>query len=129
MVLIKDCVQVINKPCVRDARYVRLISWTLRCGSEKDTSLGRTIRHIRIQCGVSVYPVLHQPQSPMDLARPAALQVRTTPILLYCDVYSYMVQASYSQPKNDFSSEIFSCLHRFLQIFKEHSNFSFFYHS
>jgi hypothetical protein len=27
IVLIKDCVKVINKPCVRDARYVRLISW------------------------------------------------------------------------------------------------------
>jgi hypothetical protein len=39
IVLIKDCVQVINKPCVRDARYVRLISWTLRCGSEQNGSL------------------------------------------------------------------------------------------
>ncbi len=35
IVLIKDCVKVINKPCMRDARYVRLISWTLRCGSEQ----------------------------------------------------------------------------------------------
>jgi hypothetical protein len=24
-----------NKPCVQDARYMRLISWTLRCGSEQ----------------------------------------------------------------------------------------------
>jgi hypothetical protein len=30
IVLIKDCVYVINKPCVRDARYVRLISWTYK---------------------------------------------------------------------------------------------------
>ncbi len=33
--LIKDCVKVINKPCVRDARYMRLISWTLWSGSEQ----------------------------------------------------------------------------------------------
>jgi hypothetical protein len=35
IVLIKDCVLVINKPSVRDARYVRLISWIPRCGSEQ----------------------------------------------------------------------------------------------
>ncbi len=29
----------LNKPCVRDARYVRLILWTLRCGSEQLLSL------------------------------------------------------------------------------------------
>jgi hypothetical protein len=30
-----NCVYVINKPCMRGARYVRLIPWTLRCGSEQ----------------------------------------------------------------------------------------------
>jgi hypothetical protein len=25
----------VNKPCVQDARYLRLISWTFRCGSEQ----------------------------------------------------------------------------------------------
>ncbi len=35
IVLIKDCVKVINKPCVRDARYVCLISWIPRSGSEQ----------------------------------------------------------------------------------------------
>jgi hypothetical protein len=34
IVLIKDCVLVINKPCVPEARYMRLISWIPRCGSE-----------------------------------------------------------------------------------------------
>ncbi len=29
-----NCVYVINKPCVRGARYMRLISWTLQSGSE-----------------------------------------------------------------------------------------------
>ncbi len=38
IVLMKDCVQVLYKPCVREARYVRLISWTLRCGSEQECS-------------------------------------------------------------------------------------------
>ncbi len=32
--LIRDCVQVINKTCVQGARYMHLISWTLQCGSE-----------------------------------------------------------------------------------------------
>jgi hypothetical protein len=31
----KEGFKVINKPCVRRARYVRLISWTLRSGSEQ----------------------------------------------------------------------------------------------
>ncbi len=35
IMLIKDCASVINKPCVRDARYVPLISRALRCGSEQ----------------------------------------------------------------------------------------------
>jgi hypothetical protein len=30
-----DCVQVINKPCVREAEYMCLISWTHHCGSEQ----------------------------------------------------------------------------------------------
>jgi hypothetical protein len=30
--------QVINKPCVRKTRYVCLISWTLRSGSEQGPS-------------------------------------------------------------------------------------------
>ncbi len=36
MQLIKECVWVINKPCVRGTRYMRLISWTLRSGSEHE---------------------------------------------------------------------------------------------
>jgi hypothetical protein len=35
MQLIKECVYVINKPCVREARYVSLISWNLQSGSEQ----------------------------------------------------------------------------------------------
>jgi hypothetical protein len=31
----KEVFQVINKPCVREARYMRLISWTLQSGSEQ----------------------------------------------------------------------------------------------
>ncbi len=30
-----NCILVINKPCMRGARYVRLIPWTLRSGSEQ----------------------------------------------------------------------------------------------
>ncbi len=30
-----NCDQVINKPCMRGARYVRLIPWTLWSGSEQ----------------------------------------------------------------------------------------------
>jgi hypothetical protein len=35
IMLIKDCVKVINKPCVQDSRYVRLILWIPRCGSKQ----------------------------------------------------------------------------------------------
>jgi hypothetical protein len=35
MQLIKECVYVINKPCVQESRYMRLISWTLQSGSEQ----------------------------------------------------------------------------------------------
>ncbi len=35
MQLITLCVQVINKPCVRESRYMRLISWTLQSSSEQ----------------------------------------------------------------------------------------------
>jgi hypothetical protein len=31
-----NCVLVINKPCMRGARYVRLIPWTLQSGSEQE---------------------------------------------------------------------------------------------
>jgi hypothetical protein len=31
-----NCVQVINKPYVREARCMRLIPWTLQSGSEQD---------------------------------------------------------------------------------------------
>jgi hypothetical protein len=30
-----NCVYVINKPCMRGARYIRLIPWTLQSGSEQ----------------------------------------------------------------------------------------------
>ncbi len=30
-----NCVRVINKPCVRESRYMRLILWTLQSGSEQ----------------------------------------------------------------------------------------------
>jgi hypothetical protein len=30
-----NCVKVINKPCVREARCMRLIPWTLHSGSEQ----------------------------------------------------------------------------------------------
>ncbi len=31
----EQCVLVINKPCVRETRYMRLISWTHHRGSEQ----------------------------------------------------------------------------------------------
>jgi hypothetical protein len=35
MQLIKECVKVINKPCVQGTRYMRLISWTLQSGRKQ----------------------------------------------------------------------------------------------